>query len=77
VNASGKESAPFYFRDNTPHECLKVGPTREAPRIDAHQSVAREHQALGCQVGAIALGDQRGDLRREPFSGLAPYFARQ
>src|SRR5881396_1390794 len=63
VNASGKQSAPFYFWDNKPHECSQ---TWQVVRSEFDQMLlenAREHGAIaheGVRVVDVLLeGDGR------------------
>src|ERR671913_575860 len=53
VNASGKESAPFYFHDNKPHECSQ---TWQVIRSEFDQMMldnAREHGVEVVQPGRV------------------------
>ncbi len=62
VNASGKESAPFYFRDNKPHECSQ---TWQVVRSEFDQMMlenAREHGVVaheGARVLDVVFEDGR------------------
>src|SRR5437667_6520486 len=47
VNASGKLSAPFYFRDNKPHECSQ---TWQVVRSEFDLMMLRNAQEQGVQV---------------------------
>src|SRR3954447_6358342 len=53
VNAAGKESAPFYFHDNKPHECSQ---TWQVIRSEFDQMMldnAREHGVEVVQPGRV------------------------
>ena len=64
VNAAGKESAPFYFYDNKPHECSQ---TWQVIRSEFDQMMldnAREHGVKAVRGGARTGSALRGRARR-------------
>jgi flavin-dependent dehydrogenase len=73
VNAAGKESAPFYFWDNKPHECSQ---TWQVVRSEFDQMMldnAREH-GVDAQEGVHVLevifeGDRAAGVRIKDASG--------
>src|SRR5215203_2791610 len=81
VNASGKQSAPFYFWDNKPHECSQ---TWQVVRSEFDQMMlenAREHGAAvheGVRVLDLVFDNGRatGIVVREPDGGQREVRAR-
>ena len=71
VNAAGKESAPFYFHDNKPHECSQTWQVIRSEFDTMLLDNAREHGVDVVQPGRVLEilfdGDRAvGEPRRRP-----------
>src|SRR4249919_4034740 len=53
VNAAGKESAPFYFHDNKPHECSQTWQVIRSEFDAMMLDNAREHGVAVIQPGRV------------------------
>src|SRR5262245_54992133 len=53
VNAAGKESAPFYFHDNKPHECSQTWQVIRSEFDTMLLDNAREHGVAVVQPGRV------------------------
>ena len=71
VNSAGKESAPFYFWDNKPHECSQTWRSPQRVRSDdageraghgvAAHEVVRVHDVLSTVTKAIGVRIKEDD----------------
>lgn len=74
VNSRGKESAPFYFWDNTPHECSQTWQVvrSEFDQVMLNNAHAHGVQAFeGARVHAVLFGPStsRGADAAAPVAG--------
>jgi flavin-dependent dehydrogenase len=79
VNAAGRESAPFYFFDNKPHECSQTWQVMRSQfdqmmldnarehGVDVHEGV-RVHEVLfeGSRAAGVRIKDDNGTFREVP-----------
>src|SRR6266851_1951962 len=65
VNASGKLSAPFYFRDNKPHECSQTWQVVRSEFDRMMLENAREHGVLfeNDRAAGVTIREADGSLR--------------
>src|SRR3569832_2157484 len=73
VNAAGKESAPFYFHDNKPHECSQTWQVIRSEFDEMMLNNAREHGVDVVQPGRVLEilfeGDKAVGVRVKDESG--------
>src|SRR6478609_1628032 len=73
VNAAGKESAPFYFHDNKPHECSQTWQVIRSEFDAMMLDNAREHGVEVIQPGRVLEvlfdGDQAVGVRVQHEDG--------
>src|SRR4029079_16768959 len=73
VNAAGKESAPFYFHDNKPHECSQTWQVIRSEFDIMMLDNAREHGVNVVQPGRVLEilfdGDRAVGVRAQSENG--------
>jgi flavin-dependent dehydrogenase len=73
VNAAGKESAPFYFHDNKPHECSQTWQVIRSQFDQMMLDNAREHGVQVIQPGRVLEvlfdGDRAVGVRAQTEAG--------